>query len=129
MNARRLEGIRALVVEDSYIVAMSAADMLESEGANVVAVLANVADALASIDAHADALDVVLLDVNLAGEISCAVAHALRAHAIPFLLITGYDAAALDPCFDGVPLCPKPFNHPVMVAEIQRVHAKRMSSR
>ena len=85
----RLSGT-ALVVEDNLIIAMNAADALRGLGASDVLIAGTVSEALAHIDAHSVTL--AILDVDLGGQTSAAVAERLRERAVPYLLATGYDA-------------------------------------
>jgi two-component sensor histidine kinase/CheY-like chemotaxis protein len=85
----RLSGT-ALVVEDNLIIAMNAADALRGLGAEEVLIAGTIAEALAHIEARPIALAV--LDVDLGGQTSAAVAERLKERAVPFLLATGYDA-------------------------------------
>ena len=61
-----LAGKRVLVVEDELLVALLVEDMLAEAGCIVVGPFARVRDALAAV--QAEAIDVALLDVNVAGE-------------------------------------------------------------
>lgn len=83
---------RILVVEDSMIIALDTEECLLTLGAKEVAVQTTVAGALDAL-AHG-AFDLALLDFNLGGESSEAVAEELRARGIPFWLATGYGELA-----------------------------------
>ncbi len=79
---------RGLVVEDSMIIALDAAGILESFGAQDVRVSSGVREALDEIESTS--FDFALLDVNLGDELSVPVAEALAAKGVPFVLATGY---------------------------------------
>lgn len=83
-----LEGKRILIVEDEFLIAMTARDMVEEYGAIVIGPAATVRDALAL--ANNENIDVALLDLNLQGQSSAAVAEALDARQIPIVFATGY---------------------------------------
>ena len=102
-----LAGKRVLVVEDELLVAMLVEDMLADAGCVVVGPFARVAEALAA--ARAEAVDVALLDVNVAGEKVFPVAHVLEERGIPFLFVTGYGQAALPRDRPHWRACAKPF--------------------
>lgn len=54
--------------------------------------------------------DIALLDVNLDGEMSWAVADCLKARGIPFVFATGYDGGAVLPeAHSDAPFVSKPF--------------------
>lgn len=83
---------RILVVEDSMIIALDTEECLLTLGAEEVVVQATVAGSLEAL-ARGD-FDFALLDFNLGGESSEAVAEGLRARGIPFWLATGYGEMA-----------------------------------
>ena len=93
MSHPGLTGRRVLVVEDELLVAMVVEDMLTDAGCIVIGPFASVAEALAA--ARAEAVDVALLDVNVAGEKVFPVAYELERQGVPFLFLTGYGEAAL----------------------------------
>jgi DNA-binding response OmpR family regulator len=79
---------RILIVEDEPLVAFDNEYMLKDAGYEVVATVDSLADALAVIEA--EALDLVLTDIKLAGEgDGTDVARAAGAKAIPVLFVTG----------------------------------------
>ena len=67
-------------------------------------------EALSYVERHAGELDGAILDVNLHGEASYAVADALLARGVPFAFATGYGADALDRAYRGYRRCDKPFS-------------------
>ncbi|HYZ41376.1 MAG TPA: response regulator [Stellaceae bacterium] len=102
-----LEGMKILVVEDEFLVAMLLQDMLESAGCTVSGPIAHVAEALDAVD-H-ETYDAAVLDVNLGGERIDPVAHALSDRNIPFVFVTGYGVAALPEAYAERPRLRKPF--------------------
>jgi len=85
--------MRVLVVEDEPIVAMLLEDYLIELGHHVVGPVSTVSDALARI--AGDPFDFAVLDVNLGGERSDAVAAALDAIGRPYIFATGYGRQGL----------------------------------
>ncbi|WP_330848812.1 HWE histidine kinase domain-containing protein [Mangrovicoccus ximenensis] len=90
-----------LVLEDTLIIAMDAAGILEDLGAEDVKIFSGVKAALDYLGGTA--VDFAVLDVNLGEEQSVAVAETLAASGTPFVLATGYGAApeliaAYPPC-------------------------------
>ena len=61
-----LEGVRVLVVEDEFLVAMLIEDMLQSAGCVVSGPIPRVTEALAALG-H-ETYDAAILDVNLGSE-------------------------------------------------------------
>lgn len=102
-----LRGRRVLVVEDEYMLAEDLRQELEDQGAEVLAPVPTVAEALELLH-QGPAPDLAILDINLQGEMVYPVADALRAQAIPFLFATGYDAQAIPPAYADVPRAEKP---------------------
>ena len=107
MAARHIVGARVLIVEDEYFLADDARAALSAAGAEVLGPVGTVADARALIEANA-AIDWVLLDVNLRGEMAFEVGDLLRARGIPFAFVTGYDGAALPVRFSDTTVLSKP---------------------
>ncbi len=90
-----LEGLRVLVVEDNFLLAEVTKDLLEHGGCTVVRPTGWVESALKL--ARVEALDGAILDINLHGEPSFAVAEVLFARGIPFMFVTGYDDVTIMP--------------------------------
>ena len=102
-----LKGVRVLVVEDEYLVAILIEEILQSAGCVVMGPVPRLPEALDAVD-HED-YDVAVLDVNLAGERINPVADALSERNVPFLFVTGYGANALPSEYAERPHLCKPF--------------------
>ena len=92
------------------MIAMMIEDYLEHLGCTVVATAARLEDALES--AQTLAVDVAVLDVNLAGQLSYPVAIVLRRRNIPFLFATGYGAVGLPSELSDAPLAMRSLTDP-----------------
>lgn len=93
MTQKPLSGRSIIILEDDYYQAHDSKYTLEAAGAKVVAVTATVPDLDAML---ADGpIDAVLIDINLGRSLSFDFARQLRANDIPFVFLTGYDAAIL----------------------------------
>lgn len=104
-----IAGLRILVVEDEYLVAMAVEATLMSFGCEVVGPHARLPAALAA--AEDAALDGAILDVNVAGEEVWPVAEVLARRGIPFVFATGYDGEAVLPGhWRMAPFLKKPFD-------------------
>ena len=119
-----LSGRRVLLVEDEVMVAWVLEDMLAELGCTVVGPAARVDQALAMIEA--EAVDAVVLDVNLNGERSYPVADALAARGVPFVFSTGYNKNGLHAGYLGFPMLQKPFELSTLDELISRFIAERV---
>jgi CheY-like chemotaxis protein len=79
---------------------------LEEAGFTVCGPAARVSEAVALIEA--ERVDLAVLDVNLRGETSLAVAQALVERSIPFAFMTGYVGSAVLGEFKTRPILNKP---------------------
>jgi len=108
-NAIPLSGKRALVVEDTPLIAMDCEESLLELGFAEVVVCATLADGLAA--AAAGDFDFAVLDVDLAGQSSADIASVLSRRSIPFVVATGdADCARSVPAFTGRPTVTKPYS-------------------
>lgn len=98
---------RVLVVEDEGIVAMVVEDYLHDLGYAVVAVAARLEAGMRL--AQNAAIDVAILDVNLAGKLSYPIAVLLHDRGIPFLFASGYGNSGRPAEFRDVPTLTKPY--------------------
>jgi len=101
-------GLRVLVVEDEGIVALLIEEMLEELGCTTAASVTSVQ--AAKVVASSAAVDLAILDVNLAGEFIYPVADILEKRGIPFLFSTGYGAAPLQKPHNEREVLTKPFS-------------------
>ncbi len=115
----RLNGARVLVVEDEYLLSLTIQDFLKDIGCQVVGAVGNLEDAL--VKSNNMQMDAAMLDVNLGGEPTYAVAAVLTSRHIPFLLATGQARAALPPELKHVPVLAKPFCIEQLEAVLQSV--------
>lgn len=102
-------GRRLLVVEDEYLIASDLASWLEEQGAEVLGPVPSVDDALALLETEATP-DAAVLDINLGDEQVFPVADALRAAAVPFVFLSGYDARMIPDQYGDVRRCAKPLD-------------------
>src|SRR5262249_28536216 len=90
-----------LVVDDEPLIAMMVEDWLSELQYETVGPVGSAPEALALIGGVE--LDGAILDVNLGGHDSFAVAAALRGRSIPFAVATGHGHARLEERFKGAP--------------------------
>lgn len=115
-----IDGLKLLVVEDEYLLALYLADVLGDMGAEVLGPVACVADALELIEA-APGIDAAILDVNLAGEAVFPVADRLSALRVPFAFASGYDPDLMPARFRDVDVCQKPIDADAVRGAIARL--------
>jgi DNA-binding response OmpR family regulator len=78
-----------LLLEDEYLIALDAADILKSLGVKriqTVNTLASAADAAAN-----GGVDLAILDLNINGQLSLGVADMLRVKGVPIVFASGYE--------------------------------------
>ena len=100
---------RVLVVEDEAIIAMLVEDMVLEFGSEVVGPVAKLDQAL-NLARNAE-LDAAILDINVGGAVTFAVADVLQERGIPFIFATGYGAQAIPPRYRDARTLPKPFSY------------------
>lgn len=100
--------LRVLVVEDEMTIALLIEDMLHDLGHEVVGLAMRLGPAAEL--ARAKAIDFAILDVNLDGRMSFAIAEILKSRGVPFAFATGYGPSGIDPRFADCPVIDKPFD-------------------
>ena len=111
-----VDGLRLLVVEDEYLLALYLSEALEDLGASVVGPVASV-DAALDLIASDPEIDAAILDVNLGSESVYPVADALASRQVPFVFASGYDRDALPERYRVFDVCCKPLD-PVAVGTV-----------
>lgn len=114
-----LAGKCVLLVEDEYIVAMMAEDMLAALGATVVGPAGSLATGLAL--ARREHLDAAVLDINIQDTTVDPIADVLASRMIPFIFATGYGSPALRERSQQAPLLDKPYSVDKLGAMLTRV--------
>lgn len=111
----RFEGLRILVVEDEPVVAMCLEDIIEGLGCITIGPASRLAEGMAL--AQDGAIDAAILDINLGGESSTAIAAHLRTRGVPFAFASGY--GAVPEGFEGPPLIEKPYREAEIIAALE----------
>jgi DNA-binding response OmpR family regulator len=107
MEIQMATRLRCLVVEDEAMIADMLEEFLTEIGHEVVASAATFQHA-ASL-ARESEFDVAILDINLNGEPSYAIADVLQQRRIPFMFATGYGAPDVPERFAGMHILTKPY--------------------
>lgn len=111
-----ISGLRLLVVEDEYLIAMLLEDMLLELNCVVAGIAAKPAQALELIETTE--IDAAVLDVNLDGADSFGVAAALKERRKPFIFATGYGGSRVAAEFAGAPVIQKPYRMEELVSAL-----------
>ena len=121
-----LQGVRVLVAEDEFAIAMFLVDYLELKGVHIVGPAGDLAALNRLFDEQP--IDVALLDINLGGEQVYPLADRLAAAGIPFLLTSGYDDN-VPSRFADAPRCAKPYHIQALAQQLETlVHARRATA-
>lgn len=84
-----LTGTTVLLLEDEFLIALDAEQILTELGAAKVEVASTLADAEQL--AENGRFDVAMLDVNINGEVSFPLAESLQRRGVPVVFATGYE--------------------------------------
>ena len=112
-NDKLLSGRHVLVVEDEMLVLMTIETMLGQLGCESVTSAATSAEAIELTKSQA--FDVAMLDLNLNGCPSYAVADALDARGVPFVFSTGCSSEGMRDDYRDRPVLRKPYGSNQMV--------------
>src|SRR6185295_2967575 len=110
---------RVLLVEDEPLVSMMLADMLSAFGHKVDGPYSRFSDAI--LAAKSNNLRAGILDVNLGGEKTYAVADILTNRKIPFAFVTGYGPDTIVSEFSHAPVLQKPIEAAKLHALLQQI--------
>jgi DNA-binding LytR/AlgR family response regulator len=86
---RNLDGASVLLLEDEFLIALDAEQILQELGARQVLTASTLSEAERC--ASTGEVDVALLDVNINGQMSFDLAASLRARGVPVVFATGYE--------------------------------------
>ena len=112
-----LDGLRVLIVEDSWHVSTGLRRLLEGRGATVNGPVATTADAMRLVSESAP--DVALVDINLRyGELSYELIDWLRDRGIRIVVLTGYSDISLQETKVAV-ILQKPVRDEVLIASLR----------
>jgi DNA-binding response OmpR family regulator len=119
-EAKPLEGLHIIIVEDEYLIALDVADQLAERG-GLVTTLTSGDEALDALAAPLH-VDVVVLDVVLKDGIADDLAVVLKRRGIPFVVHTGLDASAIPPSLRPAPRYAKPCDYDELADGIRAVY-------
>ena len=99
---------RVLILEDETLVSFLLEDMVENLGCQLAGAYSRLDRALEAVNGGV-AVDLAVLDVNVAGQQSFPLAEILAARGVPLVFATGYDESGLPERWRGLPTLRKPF--------------------
>jgi len=102
-----------LVVEDNFLIAAELATALLRHGYEIVGTATTMETATDLVSRAR--YDAVLLDVDLGGAATTAIAEALNGRGVPFVVVTGSGREKLPPAFQAAPYIPKPYSVRILV--------------
>ena len=106
-RAPRFAGVRVLVIEDETLIALLLEDMLRELGCTILGSASTVESAIEMLDRALPT--VAVLDINLNGQKSYAVAQTLADRGVKFIFSTGYADGRLEAPWQDRPILQKPF--------------------
>lgn len=114
-----LENKRILIVDDEYMIALMAEELVRDLGGIPVGPASTVREALEFV--RSGGFDAAILDVNLNGAQSVEVARELARQNVPFVVVTGYGAIN----WEGIdaPVLMKPYDGPAIVRALRQAIA------
>jgi CheY-like chemotaxis protein len=107
LSKPELSNRKVLVVEDEMMIAMLIEDMLDEFGCKLVGPATTVPRAPDLIGK--EQVEVAVLDLNLDGHDTYAIADALQQKNVPFIFATGYGSTGLRQEYGNRPILQKPF--------------------
>lgn len=109
-----LEGLKILVLEDEFLIAMDVEQLCLDSGAAEVTVISELAGVAPDLE-----FDAAIVDVFLNGVSTFDFADALRRSGKPFVFASGYsDNAEVATRFPGVALVGKPYSGSDLIAAV-----------
>ncbi|MEO3389264.1 response regulator [Mesorhizobium sp. CAU 1741] len=129
MNASPLDGLRVLLMEDEFLIAMDVEQLCRDHGAADVTI-AQTIDALGPDPFAGDPFHVAILDVRLAGHTTIDFARQLAERGIPFIFATGYADGngtfeALHQSIDSFEVVIKPYGSEDLMGALTRAISRK----
>jgi DNA-binding response OmpR family regulator len=106
VSGRPLLGLRVLVVEDDYFIALELCGALRAAGADVIGPARDLKSGLEAV--RGEHIDCGVLDINLQGRMGLQIAAELRARNVPVIFATGYTRSMIPAELADVPCLQKP---------------------
>lgn len=127
VDQQSLKGLRALVIEDEYFIADDLKGVLKRHGAHLVRLSGSIEHAMDQ--GESTVFDFALIDINIRGETTFALADMLRRRNVSFAFVSGYGRSVIPRRFDDVPNWGKPYDDRQIVAGIQALWTRPIAPR
>ncbi|XAZ26301.1 response regulator (plasmid) [Sinorhizobium sp. B11] len=128
MTLRANSETRVLLVEDDLLLAMDMEDFLVDQGFQVVGPFGRLAQALQALSGQP--VDLAIVDLNLAGELSFPLIDTLRRRETPIIVCSGYaELPEIRSKLADLPLIAKPWSPQALTKRIDEVLNTRMAER
>jgi CheY-like chemotaxis protein len=123
LPSNTLAGLRILLLEDEYLIAMDVELLCRDSGAAEV-VIKRSPEELAEV-ADLDGIDVAIIDLMLSGVSTLPFAERLRKSKVPFIFASGYADEELFSAFPGVRTVAKPYSGSDLIEAIAATAGRR----
>ena len=122
--ADKLDGLRILVLEDEFLIAMDVEQICRDYGASDVIIARTIEEAEAALDSAA--FDAAIFDLMLNQKSTLGLAARLNDQAVPFIFASGYDGFgdSANP-FPHVKLVSKPYSDVDLVGALAAACGRR----
>jgi DNA-binding response OmpR family regulator len=114
--------MKILIVEDELFIAMLLEEALQDEGYEVIGPFSSASQALEKIEEEMP--NAAVLDVNIRGGTSFAVADVLEREDRPFLFLTGYGKGEVPDRYNCHRCLTKPVSPRELVAEVAQLFGR-----
>lgn len=124
MQEFRLDGLRVLVLEDEFLIAMDVEQMCRERGASDVVIMRSMEE-VGAFEPDGREFHAAVLDVMLGGHSTMDFAKRLRERGIPFVFATGYsETEDLFDALAGVEVVSKPYGAEHLIGALERAFAR-----
>ncbi len=119
MAESHLAGLRILIVEDEFLIAMDVEQTCLEQGAAEVTIMRAVGEVNEALE-QGRRYDVAILDLTVSGESTLDLAGGLKGAGIPFIFATGYpDNPQIAQAYPDAIVVAKPFMSSALVDALQ----------
>jgi DNA-binding response OmpR family regulator len=112
---------RVMLVEDEFLLSAVLSADLQDFGYDVLGPYPTLSRGMEAVES--ESFDGAILDINLKGEMVYPLAEELLRRGIPFLFLSGYEAANMPAAFRGHARLAKPANPAVLLRAVRNMFA------